>query len=89
MTRTAWHWTLAAAMAAALCAGALLDADPDMSGELTAAQRQAVAERRQEQAAAQFCMRAHGPGAAHRWDSQGRLVCTTHRSPKPLMVVEK
>jgi hypothetical protein len=88
MSRTAWNWSLAALAAFFLSASHLLGPDPDLSGELSAAQQQARNEARHEQAAAQHCTKALGYGAAHRWTPDGRLVCTTHRSPKPILITE-
>jgi hypothetical protein len=61
----------------AVCIGLLvslswdLDADTLASATTTDAQRTAAAEARKERAAAQLCIKLHGPGVAHGWTPDG------------------
>ena len=70
---------LVLALAFVLSASHLLDEEP----QLTAAQRDAIAqlkaERVREQAARDLCVAEYGPQTAHHWDSQGALVCISRR----------
>lgn len=81
---------LTAALAAILLAGKPLDdhsADWNHSTALADAQRAARTEALRERAAAQLCIKLHGPGTAYRWTDAGDLVCTDHRTGRAAVVV--
>ena len=81
---------LAVGIAAILGTGHLLDdnsADWPKSTALQDAQRHAQAEARRERAAAQLCIRLHGPGVAPAWDGDGRLVCSARKGGAKTTVV--
>ncbi len=76
MTRhTALNWFLAGCLALLVSLSWHLDADTLASAATTDAQRTALAEARKERAAAQLCVKLHGPGVAHAWDADGALIC--------------
>ena len=80
----------AVAMAAILLAGPVIDdhsADWNHSTALADAQRAARTEAMRERAAAQLCIKLHGPGTAYRWTDAGDLVCTDHRTGRAAVVV--
>ena len=75
---------------AILLAGPALDdhsADWNHSTALADAQRAARTEALRERAAAQLCIKLHGPGTAYRWTDAGDLVCTDHRTGRAAVVV--
>lgn len=81
---------LTAAMAAILLAGKPLDdhsSEWNHSTALADAQRAARTEALRERAAAQLCIKLHGPGTAYRWTDAGDLVCTDHRTGRAAVVV--
>ena len=80
----------AVGMAAVLSSSHLLDdhsADWNHSTALADAQRAARTEALRERAAAQLCIKLHGPGTAYRWTDAGDLVCTDHRTGRAAVVV--
>ena len=80
---------LAAALAAILLAGPVLDdhsADWNHSTALRDAQQQAQAVERRNRAALQLCIRLHGPGVAAGWDADDRLVCSARKGPARTVV---
>jgi len=80
----------AVAVAALLSTGHLLDdhaAEWQQSSTLADAQRAARSEYLRERAAAQLCVKLHGPGTAYRWTDAGDLVCHDHRSGRAAVVV--
>lgn len=86
MNQRAIDWTMASLFALILGAAWQLDKEPAQPAEVTKAQRQAAAEARTERAAAQLCIRTHGPNAAHRWAEDGSLVCTDKKGRLPVTV---
>lgn len=75
---------------AILLAGQVLDdhsAEWNHSTALRDAQRAARTEALRERAAAQLCIKLHGPGTAYRWTDAGDLVCTDHRTGRAAVVV--
>ena len=80
----------AAAFAAVLLSGPALDDRSDewaQADALADAQKAARSEYLRERAAAQLCMKLHGPGTAYRWTDSGDLVCTDHRTGRAAVVV--
>ena len=89
MTRhTALNWLLAGCLALLVSLSFHLDADTISSATTTDAQRTALAEARKERAAAQLCVKLHGPGVAHGWDADGALVCTARRGPARTVIAQ-
>ncbi|MGH6627625.1 MAG: hypothetical protein ACRECD_13990 [Burkholderiaceae bacterium] len=88
------NWLLAALLALALGAAHLLDGPDDhgsgraQSAELRDAIKTQAAEARKERAAAQLCLRLHGPQSAHAWDEQGRLTCSNRVGRSSLVVAQ-
>ena len=81
---------LTAALASILLAGPVIDNHADewaASQALADAQRAARSEALRERAAAQLCIKLHGPGTAYRWTDAGDLVCTDHRTGRAAVVV--
>jgi hypothetical protein len=81
---------LAAAFSAILLSGPALDDRSDewaQADALADAQKAARSEYLRERAAAQLCMKLHGPGTAYRWTDSGDLVCTDHRTGRAAVVV--
>jgi hypothetical protein len=81
---------LVAAFAAILGSSHLLDdnsAEWQQSSTMADAQRAARSEYLRERAAAQLCIRLHGPGTAYRWTDDGSLICHDHRSGRAAQVV--
>ena len=81
---------LAAAFAAVLLSGPALDDRSDewaQADALADAQKAARSEYLRERAAAQLCVKLHGPGAAYRWTNSGDLVCTDHRTGRAAVLV--
>ena len=77
-------------IAAILLAGPVLDDNSDewaQADALADAQKAARSEYLRERAAAQLCMKLHGPGTAYRWTDSGDLVCTDHRTGRAAVVV--
>ncbi len=75
---------------AVLLGGAVLDDRSDewaQADALADAQKAARSEYLRERAAAQLCMKLHGPGTAYRWTDSGDLVCTDHRTGRAAVVV--
>jgi len=83
---TALNWALAGCLALLMSLSWHLDADTLASATTTDAQRTAQAEARKERAAAQLCIKLHGPGVAHGWTPDGALVCTARRGPARTVV---
>ena len=82
---------LAAALAAILLAGPVLDdhsSEWNHSTALRDAQQQAQAVERRNRAAQQLCIRLHGPGVAAGWDADDRLVCSARRGPARTVVAK-
>lgn len=82
---------LTAAMAAILLAGKPIDdhsSEWNHSTALADAQRAARTEALRERAAAQLCIRLHGPGVAAAWDADDRLVCSARRGPARTVVAK-
>jgi hypothetical protein len=80
----------AVGIAAILLAGPVLDDRSDewaQADALADAQKAARSEYLRERAAAQLCMKLHGPGTAYRWTDSGDLVCTDHRTGRAAVVV--
>jgi len=95
MTRhTALNWLLAGCLALLVSLSWHLDADTlagalDTNTNTTAeAQRTALAEARKERAAAQLCVKLHGPGAAHGWTPDGALICRARHGPARTVVAQ-
>lgn len=88
MTRhTAMNWMLAGCLALLVSLSFHLDPEP-LASTTTEAQKQAQAEARKERAAAQLCVKLHGPGVAHGWTPDGALVCTARRGPARTVIAQ-
>lgn len=89
MTRhTALNWALAGCLAILVSLSFHLDAETVVSATTADAQKQAQAEARKERAAAQLCVKLHGPGVAHGWTPDGALVCTARRGPARTVIAQ-